>query len=496
MRFPAPVGVRRHACVLTVLVAALAAVVWADLAVAAQPASPSGTTAAAKAKAKGKQKSACRILTVKVRKGGKLVRRHGKVVKRTLRICPKKRCTLTKVKQRTKRGKVVRRHGRVVYKQVWKCKARKRAAKSPAPGTLPGGGGSGSSVPPAGAQRRVVRACSQTVTSTAAVQSAVAAAAPGAVICLANGSYGKLTLTGAKAGEVVAQPATSGGATIDGAEVGGTNLTLEGFKVTDSIEVTPGSNHATVQFNDVSGGYYGVEAGPTTTTTVNDVTIRGNRFHGQFGEDAIRLNRYHDGPDADPYGVLVEGNEITGLAEDGNHNDCLQTVFVGDHLYFRRNYLHDNNCQGFFVKDQASPIDTIVVEDNLIVDHDIDCIPASLCPNFSLAPLQVFGPVNNHVVRNNTIWTPVRDGLAIWRGNGLVNVDISYNVLSRAASDTSFSGFSEHDNTVCKWEGLPSLSATSTKNCSPAFPNKAADDYRLPGGRGVTWAPAGQQYGP
>jgi hypothetical protein len=487
MRFFAPTGVRRHACVLTLALLAVGGLTSAGLA-SADPGA-SGVDATAVAAAKGKKKSSCRVVRIALRRHGKVVRRHGRVVRQTVRICPKKRCTLTKVKKR-RHGKVVRRHGKVVYAKAWKCKRRKHpATTSPAPAPAPGPAAPGD-------QRRAVRACSQTVSSTAAVQSAVAAAAPGTVVCLANGSYGKLTLSGAKTGEVVAQPASSGGATIDGAEVGGSNLTLEGFKVTNTIDVKPGSDHATVQFNRISGGYFGVDAGPTSTTQVNDVTIRGNVFQGNFGEDAIRLNRYHDGSDADPYGVLIEGNEITGVVEDGAHNDCLQSVWVGDHLYFRRNYLHDNNCQGFFVKDQASAIDTVVVEDNLIVDHNLPCQPASICPNFSLSPLQVFGPITNHVVRNNTIWTPDRNGLAIWRGNALQNVTIANNVFWRAVSDTSFSGYSEHDNTVCKWEGLPKLSPTSTVNCNPAFTNRAADDYRVAGGRGVTWAPSAQHYGP
>ena len=51
--------------------------------------------------------------------------------------------------------------------------------------------------------------------------------------------------------------------------------------------------------------------------------------------------------------MLIEGNEITNVRENGNHSDCLQTVWVGDHLIFRKNYLHDNRCQGFFVNDQT-----------------------------------------------------------------------------------------------------------------------------------------------
>jgi hypothetical protein len=345
------------------------------------------------------------------------------------------------------------------------------------------------------AQRRVVRPCSVTLPNLAALQSAVASAAAGSVVCVVPGSYGKLSLNARPAGEVVVQPA--GSATIAGASMSGSNLTLEGFNVVgDAVSVEPGSDHMTVAFNQISGGYMGVDAGPTTTTTVNDVTIRGNKFIGNFGEDAIRLNRYHDGPDADPYGALIEGNEITGVVENGNHNDCLQTVWVGDHLYIQRNYLHDNNCQGFFVKDQASPIDTLVIQDNLIANHNLPCQPASLCPSWVLSPVQVFGPVVNHVFRNNTIWTNDKDGPTMWRGSGLQNVEIDHNVIWRAESDTSISGLSTHDNTVCKWTGLPALTSTSTKTCSLPIPNKGLNDYRQSNGRGVTWTPADQHYGP
>ncbi len=245
--------------------------------------------------------------------------------------------------------------------------------------------------PPPPPQDRPVRPCSQTLGSLDAVQSALDGAAPGAVICLANGSYGQLTLNATKSAEVTVQPATSGGATIAGALLDGSHLTLEGFVVSgEEVTVQPGSDHMTIQFNQITGGYFGVQAGPTTTTTVDDVTIRGNRFVGPFGEDAIRLNRYHDGPDADEFGALVEGNEFTNVRENGNHSDCLQAVWVGDHLVYRRNYLHDNRCQGFFVKDQEAPIDSVIAEDNLFVrneepcDGDPDCGPP--------APFQVWGP--------------------------------------------------------------------------------------------------------
>ncbi|MGC1165811.1 MAG: right-handed parallel beta-helix repeat-containing protein, partial [Solirubrobacterales bacterium] len=196
--------------------------------------------------------------------------------------------------------------------------------------------------------------CTTTASSVSAVQSALSAAAAGSVVCLSNGSYGRLSLQAAKAAPgVTVRAASPGGATIAGASIDGSNLTVARFVSTSSIQIQPGSSGITVEHNRVTGGGQGIDAGPTSTTTINDTKIIGNQLIGPFGEDAIHLNRYHDS-NGDGIGILVEGNEITNVRENGNHSDCLQTVWVGDHIVFRKNYLHDNRCQGFFVKDQAS----------------------------------------------------------------------------------------------------------------------------------------------
>jgi hypothetical protein len=354
--------------------------------------------------------------------------------------------------------------------------------------------------PPEPPAKRTVRPCSQTVASLGAVQSAVEAAATGAVVCLANGSYGKLELDAAKAGEVVIQPATSGAATIAGAQLSGDNLTLEGFTITDAIDVMPSSSHMTVQFNHVSGGYFGVDAGPTDDVSVNDVTIRSNTFVGPFGEDAIRLNRYHDGNDADAYGALVEGNEFTKVRENGQHSDCLQTGWVGDHLVFRRNYLHDNHCQGFFVKDQETAIDSILAEDNLFVRNDEPCADEAPDCGWS-ADFQVFGPVGAFRASHNTIWNGVfalrsEGTMATW-GSTTVTDSVIYKVYSDVAAP--FANYAASGNLLCATSGgergeYP-LTGIST-SCSPPFMDAAHDDYRLASGEGVSWRPADQQYGP
>ena len=170
-------------------------------------------------------------------------------------------------------------------------------------------------------------------------------------------------------------PSDPGRARLTGATLQGSNLTLSRFVIDGEVTVEPGSTGMDVDHNRISGGYFGVNAGPTSSTPVNDVAITGNKFVGPFGEDAIRLNRYHDTGDPDPYGILIQGNEITNVRENGNHSDCLQTAWVGDHLYFRRNYLHDNRCQGFFVSDQATPIKGIFVDDNLFLRDAAPCDP-------------------------------------------------------------------------------------------------------------------------
>lgn len=424
------------------------------------------------------------------RKTGSIVASGLKAGKRSLSFTG--RLKGTALSQGTYRATIVAiaNHRRSKAKRVtFKVRAAKATTPTnPTPNTPTG---------PAGSQRRNIRPCSVTLPSTAAVASAVSSAAPGSVICLAPGTYGKLSLSARPAGEVVVQP--NGRATVAGAELAGSRLTLEGFDVVgDEVTVEPGSDHMTVQFNRISGGHFGLDAGPTTTTTVNDVTIRGNKFAGNFGEDAIRLNRYHDG-DGDGVGILIEGNEITGVVENGEHNDCLQTVWVGDHLVFRKNWLHGNNCQGFFIKDQASAVDGVVVEDNLIVDHNVPCQPASLCPTWVLSPVQIFGPITSLRMANNTVWTPFRSGSVFLREGTYGSVQFVNNVtyqLQAPDGASPFANYTAANNVTCSRTGSWPATGVTSSQCSLPFPNPAAGDYRLGNGRGVTWAPAEQQYGP
>ncbi|HWA52819.1 MAG TPA: hypothetical protein VG816_01465 [Solirubrobacterales bacterium] len=342
-------------------------------------------------------------------------------------------------------------------------------------------------------------ACSLVVHSLVALHMALSPAPAGKVVCLADGHYGELTLSAqARAPGVTVRAENPGKATIDGAELSGSHLTLARFDVSDEIVIEPGSRKIAVEHNRIHGGYFGVEAGPTTSTSISDTTIRGNLFAGPFGEDAIRLNRYHDSGDPDPYGVLIEGNEIRGVRENGNHSDCLQSVWGGDGLYFRRNYLHDNRCQGFFVKDQPAPVAHVVLEDNLMLRNDAPCAP----PSADCGPpliVQIVGPTRGVRLSGNTIWTPGNDSPFALRAGPFGRVMLEANAFFRAWSDWPgpFRSFHQRGNLICQWEGtLPRLGTGSQRDCDPPFRDPGADDYRLPDGTGVDWAPQEEHFGP
>jgi hypothetical protein len=344
--------------------------------------------------------------------------------------------------------------------------------------------------------------CTSTVTSTSAAQSAVSSAAAGSVVCLANGSYGRVTLSANKAAPGVTLRAQNPGqATLEGATVGGSHLTLARFVITNGVSIPGGTVAATIEHNRITGGGQGIDACTTTTEWCTEMRIIGNQLVGPFGEDAIHANRYH--------GLYVEGNEITQVRENGAHSDCLQTVWRGDHIYFRNNYLHDNRCQGFFIKDQTmstagipgGPIEGVVVEDNLFLRNKEPCgAPATSCGQ----PIyfQPVAPFTGFVMKRNTIWGDGVDSIAAFRGEGAVGSDtlVENNVIYRIWTDWDMTPATLRNNTDCMREtsgaGAWSTVTGETKACSLSFANTAADDYRIAGERGVDWAPASVHFGP
>ena len=341
--------------------------------------------------------------------------------------------------------------------------------------------------------------CGDVVHSLEAMRAAVERAGEGEVVCLAAGAYGELKLSGPLTGasRVTVRAEDPGKSILDGADLGRSRVTLARFVISGEVNVEPGTVGVTIAHNRVTGGYLGVDAGPTTTTTVNDVAIVGNKFIGPFGEDAIRLNRYHDA-NGDGVGALVANNEFTNIRENGNHSDCLQTVWVGDHLVYRGNYLHDNRCQGFFVKDQARPVRGVRIEDNLLLHNDAPC-PPGVDDCGTPSDMQIFGPYSGLVMRRNTIWG--NGANASFQEADGARPRIEANVIYKLWTSTDLSAARVRDNTRCLRESSGGLwprsaAAGETVTCAPGFRAPRLDDYRVRGDRGVTWAPSERHFGP
>jgi hypothetical protein len=334
--------------------------------------------------------------------------------------------------------------------------------------------------------------CSTVVASISAAQDAISAADPGDVVCLADGTYGKVSLSASKASQVTLQAEHPGGATINGAVISGSKLTLARFKVTDEVLVQEGSDFISIEHNRISGGYFGIDACNSTRDYCSDERIVGNQFIGPYGEDGIRANRYHDG-DGDGIGLLVEGNEFTQIRENGNHSDCIQSVWAGDHLVFRRNYEHDNRCQGVFIKDQDKSIEGIRLEDNLILRNNEPPDPS--CPECGQPnTLNLYGPYSDFTMTHNTIWAG--EPTAAFRTQPPAGTLIDSNVAYRFTASAGATAAAFTNNTYCELVGSWPTGTGDERKCSLPFQDPVTDDYRLGNGRGVDWAPSEVHFGP
>ena len=322
--------------------------------------------------------------------------------------------------------------------------------------------------------------CATIATSTDDIASALEHASPGQIVCVADGSYPEVTLEGEFPGAGVEVRAENpGGATIEGATIKGEGLALARFDVDGEVVIEPGSKEVTIAHDKITGGYLGIDACNSDTATCDDVKIVANKLQGPFGEDGIRANRYHDG-NGDGIGLLVEGNEFTGIRENGNHSDCLQAVWTGDNLVFRKNYIHDNRCQGFFVKDQndlcaqgiegvCGPVEGLRVEDNLMVRNHEPCAEGGIACGQPVI-LHIFGPYTGAVVSHNTVWGDHLDSQLALRAGVHPGTKVEDNAIYRFWTDTDASAAELRDNTLCVLEGeWPKARPGTEENCTPPF---------------------------
>ena len=101
------------------------------------------------------------------------------------------------------------------------------------------------------------------------------------------------------------------------------------------------------------------------------------------------------------------------------------------------------------------------------------------------------------MISHNTVWGDGMTSLLGLREGVAAGTKVEGNAIYRFWTDTDASPATFQNNTYCMLEGTwPSSRPGSSVECAPAFANTATDDYRLPSGRGVDWAPAEAHFGP
>jgi hypothetical protein len=342
-------------------------------------------------------------------------------------------------------------------------------------------------------------ACDQIVSSLSGAQSAVGSAPLGSVVCLADGSYGSLSLSTRRAAPgVVLRAQNPGGATLGSVSLSGGGIAIERF-VTGSLNVSASADGVAFRRNSVTGGVYVIG---NTSSSAKNVEFSGNLIRPRSGsgeKDTFMVQRFE--------GLRIEGNQIWVADEDGGHNDGLQTVWGGRGLIFRGNWIRGGaGSQGFFIKD--GQVSNVTFEDNLIAGR-----PSKL--PYAGAPLQFFDTVPNSshpfytgygmVIRRNTIWSNpnisyvrecqnrkilvefnVMDGWSAPDGNSCILSELTqdYNVITSG----SIGRRGSHDTAAS-----PTFLASSSQDWRLA-PGSAGDFYA--GRAGVTWRPADRSYGP
>ena len=378
--------------------------------------------------------------------------------------------------------------------------------------------------------------CSVKVSSAAAADRSVEMAAGRRTVCLRGGSYEGLTLSGNHGSNVTVQPVPGETVTLNaraaknvhGEDVAvlvsprASHIIVHGFYVTAMVEIDEGANLIRIDHNDISGG---AESGNSTTQQaqngivlesergssahspcpscrnaepVRNVTISGNRIHNIGGEgeaDAIHVNNFQN--------LRVTGNEEYANYEGGSHTDCLQTVFGGTNMTFDHNYEHDNQCQGFFIKD--GDVRDVLVYDNLFLrdqaNKAIGCAHTSACQESNI---QIFDSYNV-VIRNNTNWSGNGDILRAPPATPPYNAVFSHNVTSmfNPGGDAAEARNVRLTDSYNIFGRAPFFFRANRRSdrvqARPRFRDPARDDYRLRGNRraiGIDWWPRGVQFGP
>jgi hypothetical protein len=358
-----------------------------------------------------------------------------------------------------------------------------------------------SSSPPA---QRASAHCTARLSSLDAAARAVAQARAGSVICLAAGSYEEsLSLAAHDSRYVTLRAAPGAHVRLGTVRIAGSHIALRDLWVRGEVALAAGSSHIWIDHDDITdaGGHGGEGivfdtadctvpgapkwAGCEPQAPIADVTISHNHIHdiGEAGgEDAIHLDNWRR--------VRIVANEFDHIVESGEHTDCVQSVFGGKDLVFDHNYEHDNDCQGFFIKDGDAT--NVAFTDNLFLRDEIGAYA-----NFA----QIWN-VQNLTIQRNTIWDGKGLALVADQASVTPSARIDHNAIEIFTIERPVGApytVTEARNVFGQSPWSFGANASDLAASRPRFLDPARDDYRLarnPHHIGVDWSPAGRHYGP
>jgi hypothetical protein len=305
----------------------------------------------------------------------------------------------------------------------------------PASGTAPtssptspsgGGGSSGAGAGDVGATTPTYTPapCTSTIGPGADIQGALRSAAPGAVVCLASGSYGssELDLSNiAPSGNIILEAAPGATVNVPWVNMGNNNhnLTIQGLFLNGGVGETGSASDLVFQFNTISGnngagsGFYFYANGGTQ----NNIQMVSNQLDhlapsdlgptgagqcltvagGSGTEHNFTFSHNVCGPGIANHYTQAGG--VDGLIEDGNtflgpaaaealskqeHNNVLQIFGDSDNIDFSHNVVRDSDSRGQEILFEEGKLSSVTMNNNLFVGDPM-CLTNSNCFSYAVA---------------------------------------------------------------------------------------------------------------
>lgn len=285
----------------------------------------------------------------------------------------------------------------------------------------------------------------------------------------------------------------------------GSHFTVSNFIVNGGVVFGyPAHHDAIIQSNIDNPSGVGVTVDGNVLSQpvpgVHDILIDSNKIHDDCSSGTI-VGCEADGINMNGWGsITITNNEMYGLIQEVSqaaHTDILQSYNANNGnsagLVFSNNYMHDNNTEGFFIKD--GPAANVTFDDNLCIRnpssaHEMDAYD-----------------ITNFEMKKNTCWLNTGAVLETTFNPGTMTFD--HNVVDQINNLGTWSVTKSNNiyGAAPFTSPFSSLGTGESINASPGFNNTATDDYRLasqvgviapsnPAWIGVDWRPVDQVYGP